>query len=232
VPDRRTAPSPLPSPAPRERAFAGPLEAERLAAQRGYATLFSDVGFTVRAGEALVVTGPNGSGKTTLLRMLAGLTAPADGDIRWERAPMRPFDEHLRDAVVFNGHLPALKDELTADENLAQWIALHDAACPPEAIEDALDAVALDRQRLLPVRVLSQGQRRRIGLARLRLVRRPLWILDEPMTALDADGIDVLRDLLGAHLDDGGLCVAASHQPLPVSSKCERSLVLGTRVAR
>jgi heme exporter protein A len=145
---------------------------------------------------------------------------------------MRPFDPRLRDAVVFNGHLPALKDELTAEENLAQWIALHDGACPPAVIGEALDAVALERQRLLPVRVLSQGQRRRIGLARLRLVQRPLWILDEPLTALDADGIDVLRDLLGAHLDGGGLCVAASHQPLPVASKRERSLVLGGRVTQ
>jgi heme exporter protein A len=247
VPERSDPRSPLPSPPPRaresppplqssragrQRQPAGPLEAEGLAARRGYATLFCDVKFAVRAGEALVVTGPNGSGKTTLLRMLAGLTAPAEGGIRWEDAAMRPFDERLRDAVAFNGHLPALKDDLTAEENLAQWIALHDGACSSVAVRDALDAVALERQRRLPVRVLSQGQRRRIGLARLRLVQRPVWILDEPLTALDAEGVNVLRELLAAHLDDDGLCVAASHQPLPVASKCERSLVLGAPVSQ
>jgi heme exporter protein A len=202
------------------------LAAERLAAQRGYATLFSNLEFAVGAGCALVVTGPNGSGKTTLLRIVAGLTAPADGEIRWQAQAMRPFDSRLRAAVSFNGHLPALKDELTAEQNLAAWIALDDAAPAADAVADALDAVALTRQRRLPVRVLSQGQRRRIGLARLRLVRRPLWILDEPLTALDADGIAVLGALLDTHLAGGGVCMAASHQALPIAAERVRSLAL------
>src|SRR3982751_3187054 len=196
---------------------AGALEAERLAARRGFVTLFSDVGLCVREGECIVVGGANGSGKTTLLRMLAGLTEPAEGEIRWRQRAVRPFDPQLRDAVAFNGHLAALKDELTAEENLASWVALDDRAPAQRHVVDALDWVALGRQRRLPVRVLSQGQRRRIGLARLRLVARPLWILDEPLTALDVEGIELLRELLERHLDAGGLCVAASHQPLPVS---------------
>jgi heme exporter protein A len=203
------------------------LEGERLAARRGHATLFAGVSFAVHGGEALVVTGPNGSGKTTLLRIVAGLTAPADGEIRWQGDAMRPFDARMRDAVAFNGHLPALKDELTPEENLAAWIALDDRSAPADAIASALDAVALARQRHLPVRVLSQGQRRRIGLARLQLVRRPLWLLDEPLTALDADGLGVLGALLDRHLDDGGLCIAASHQPLPLAGYRMRSLALG-----
>ena len=202
------------------------LGVERLAAQRGYVTLFSGVTFSVRGGEALVVTGPNGSGKTTLLRILAGLTIPADGEIRWRQARVGPFDARLRDAVAFNGHLPALKDELSAEQNLSDWIALDDRSVARESIAAALDAVALERQRGLPVRVLSQGQRRRIGLARLRLVARPLWILDEPLTALDADGAGVLGELLAAHLDGGGLCVAASHQPLPMPAARVRSIGL------
>jgi heme exporter protein A len=206
----------------------GLLEAERLGARRGYATLFANVDIAVRGGEALVVTGPNGSGKTTLLRMLAGLTQPAEGTIRWQRESVKPFDPRLRSAVAFNGHLPALKDELTAEENLACWVALDDRPAAPERIGEALDAVALGDRRRLPVRVLSQGQRRRIGLARLRLVRRALWVLDEPLTALDADGVGILRELLGAHLDRGGLCVAASHQPLPVPDGRECALVLGS----
>ena len=209
----------------------GLLEAERLGARRGYVTLFSGIDFAVRSGEALVVTGPNGSGKTTLLRMLAGLTEPVTGTIRWRERPMRPFDPHLRNAVAFNGHLPALKDELSAEENLAHWSALDDVPAGAANIAEALDAVALGRRRRLPVRVLSQGQRRRIGLARLRLVRRPLWILDEPLTALDAEGAEVLRGLLGAHLEHDGLCVAASHQPLPLPAGRERALVLGAASA-
>jgi heme exporter protein A len=204
------------------------LVADGLAARRGYATLFANVSFSVHASCALVVTGPNGSGKTTLLRMLAGLTAPAEGGIRWRGRAVHPFDARLRDVVAFNGHLPALKDELTTEENLDAWIALDDRPPSGDAIVDALDAVALARQRRLPVRVLSQGQRRRIGLARLRLVMRPLWILDEPMTALDAEGVGALGALLDAHLADGGLCVAASHQPLPVASERVRTLALAS----
>lgn len=204
------------------------FDAKRLAARRGYATLFAGVGFCVHHGEALVVTGPNGSGKTTLLRITAGLTAPFEGELRWQGAALRPFDERLRDVVAFNGHLPALKDELTPEENLHAWLALDDPGTTPEAIAGALDAVALARQRRLPVRVLSQGQRRRIGLARLALVQRPLWILDEPLTALDADAIAILGGLLDAHLAEGGICVAASHQPLPVPSGRIRPLALGS----
>ena len=223
----------MPEPSGR-RAFASPttekqatsLEGDRLCAQRGPATLFAEVSFAVRDGSALVVTGRNGSGKTTLLRMLAGLTAPAAGEIRWRRSVARPFDERLRAAVAFNGHLPALKDELTAEENLAEWISLGDRPPAPVAIRDALAAVALERSRALPVRLLSQGQRRRIGLARLRLSRRPLWILDEPLTALDGEGIDVLRGLLDTHLEGGGVCVAASHQPLPIAPERQQSLRL------
>jgi heme exporter protein A len=154
------------------------------------------------------------------------LTAPAAGEIRWRGFVARPFDARLRAAVAFNGHLPALKDELTAEENLAQWISLGDRPAASASIRGALAAVALARRRSLPVRLLSQGQRRRIGLARLRLSQRPLWILDEPLTALDSDGIDVLRNLLDAHLEAGGICVAASHQPLPVALERQQALRL------
>jgi len=203
------------------------LEARQLAAQRGQATLFRAVDFAIGAGEVLLVTGRNGSGKTTLLRIVAGLTLAAAGEVRWRGAVAPPFDARLREVVAFNGHAPALKDELTAEENLDAWIGLDDRRAPRDDIVAALDAVALSRQRRLPVRVLSQGQRRRIGLARLALVRRALWVLDEPLTALDADAVTMLRGLLDAHLADGGICVAASHQPLPISPARVRSLVLG-----
>jgi heme exporter protein A len=203
------------------------LEARRLAAQRGNARLFAGIEFALGTGDALVVTGANGSGKTTLLRIVAGLTLPAEGEIRWRGKPAHPFDPRLRDAVAFNGHWTALKDELTAEENLDAWIGLDDRRAARERIVGALDDVGLFRQRRLPVRVLSQGQRRRIGLARLALVTRRLWILDEPLTALDAQAIGMLGTLLDAHLGQGGLCVAASHQPLPLAADRVRSLVLG-----
>jgi len=200
-----------------ERGTVDVLDVERLAARRGYLSLFTGLGFSLAAGQALSVTGPNGSGKTTLLRIVAGLTTPAEGDIRWQRRPVRTFDARIRKAVAFNGHLSALKDELTSDENLAIAVALDDAPAAATAIASALEAVALTRQRWLPVRVLSQGQRRRLGLARLHLVKRPLWVLDEPLTALDAEGTAILGELLERHFDSGGLCIAASHQRLPIA---------------
>ena len=205
------------------------IEGRRLAAQRGYARLFDGVDFSLEAGQALVVSGRNGSGKTTLLRIVAGLTAPAEGEIRWRGESMPPFDPRLRDAAAFNGHGSALKDELTAEQNLDAWIALDGPRASRASLAAALDAVALRNQRHLPVRVLSQGQRRRVGLARLALVRRALWILDEPLTALDADGANMLGALLDAHLAQGGLCVAASHQPLPISPQRVRRLELGAQ---
>jgi heme exporter protein A len=203
------------------------LEAHDLAAQRGHARLFADVAFSVPAGRALVVSGANGSGKTTLLRMLAGLTAPAAGTIRLHGDAVAPFDPRLRAAVAFVGHLPALKDELTTAENLASLVAL--AGTPPtaERIDAALDDVALTRQRALPARVLSQGQRRRIGLARLALAGKRLWILDEPATALDADGVALLARMVGRHLDGDGCAVVATHQPLGLPAARTSTLALG-----
>jgi heme exporter protein A len=203
------------------------IEAHRLAAQRGYARLFDGVDFSLQPGEALVVSGRNGSGKTTLLRIVAGLTTPAEGEIRWRGERVAAFDPRLHDAVAFNGHASALKDELTVEENLDAWLALDGPRASRESLAKALDSVALLNQRRLPVRVLSQGQRRRVGLARLALVRRALWVLDEPLTALDADGAVMLGALLDAHLAQGGLCVAASHQPLPIAPQRVRRLELG-----
>jgi heme exporter protein A len=190
------------------------LEAHQLAGERGRVRLFRDVTFRVEAGRALVITGANGSGKTTLLRILAGLSAPAAGSIRFGGAPVVPFDPRLRESVAFAGHLPALKDELTAFENLESMVALAGVNALRADLADALDRVALSRRQTLPARVLSQGQRRRIGLARLRVLRKPLWILDEPATALDADGAALLTAMLAEHLDAGGTTVVATHQPI------------------
>ena len=202
------------------------LEVHELAAQRGRARLFEGLSFRVDAGSALVVTGANGTGKTTLLRMLAGLSAPAHGEIRWMGRVCAPFDAELRASLAFAGHAPALKDELTAEENLSVLLALAGESVTAHAFENALSAVALGTKRLLPARVLSQGQRRRIGIARLLLLNRPLWVLDEPVTALDAAGISMLGDIVAGHLDRGGVAIAATHAPLNLSGDRVRSLEL------
>jgi len=202
------------------------LQTQNLAARRGETLLFSEVSFSLAAGTALVIGGPNGSGKTTLLRILAGLTQPAEGMLSWRGEPVRPFDPRLRAETLFIGHVPALKDELTALENLASLASLHGGDVGAERLREALAAWSLSRQRSLPARVLSQGQRRRIGLARFSLVSRALWLLDEPATALDDAGIASLCAAVAAHLANGGVAVIATHQELALPSAASRSLRL------
>jgi len=202
------------------------LEVHDLAAQRGDARLFSGVSLSLGPGTALFVRGPNGSGKTTLLRILAGTTQAAAGQVLWRGKQVGPFHPALRACAVFIGHAPALKDELTAEENLASLATLHGAPAERAAVLEALNAWSLSRQRALPARVLSQGQRRRVALARLWLLSRPLWLLDEPATALDDAGQVTLRDALAAHLAAGGIAVIATHQDLPIASGAQQSLLL------
>ena len=202
------------------------LEAHDLAARRGTARLFSGLSLAVAPGTALVVTGANGRGKTTLLRMLAGLTLPEAGEIRLDGERVAAFAPALRAAVTFAGHALALKDELTARENLASLVALSGASASGAELDAALERVALGERAGLAARVLSQGQRRRVGLARLALSRRRVWILDEPVTALDAAGAGLLADLVAAHLDRGGLAVASTHAPLSLPPQRARALSL------
>ena len=202
------------------------LDVQGLAARRGDTELFAGLDFALEPGAVLFVRGPNGSGKTTLLRILAGATQAAAGHMRWCGRPVGPFDRVLRASVLFIGHAPALKDELTAEENLASLTSLHGAAAPHSALLESLDTWSLARQRALPARVLSQGQRRRTTLARLQLVSRPLWLLDEPVTALDDAGAATLGGVLAAHLGRGGSAVIATHQDLPLGTGLSRSLRL------
>jgi heme exporter protein A len=202
------------------------LRAERLAAQRGGVTLFANVEFALDSGEALLVTGANGSGKTTLLRIVAGLTEPHDGQLSWHGASVAAFDHALRAATLYIGHAAALKDEFTAEENLLSLAALHGATPDRETVRAALDEWSLGRHDGVPARVLSQGQRRRVALARMSLARRRLWILDEPATALDASGIATLEKRIDAHLAGQGVAVIATHQPLALAAGAIRRLEL------
>ena len=202
------------------------LEAHQLAAQRGSAVLFAGVDFSLRSGDVLLVTGANGSGKTTLMKIVAGLTQPVAGRLAWQGAEVAPFDRALRATTLYIGHAPALNDELSAEENLCALVRLHGASADAEAVRAALAAWSLDAQRSLPARALSQGQRRRVGLSRLRLLRRTVWVLDEPTTALDSDGVALLEQHLSAHLAGGGIALVATHHDLTLSSgaKCKLNL--------
>jgi heme exporter protein A len=202
------------------------LEAQQLAAQRGSAVLFANVDFTLRPGEALMVTGANGSGKTTLMKIAAGLTRPVAGQISWLGNAVAPFDPALRASTLYIGHSPALNDELTAEENLGAMVRLHGAVADAAAIRAALAAWSLEAQCALPARALSQGQRRRVGLARLRLLRRALWVLDEPTAALDSQGVTLLEQHLSSHLAGGGIALVATHDNLALSAGTKRKLHL------
>lgn len=193
------------------------LEAINLVGVRGERRLFNRLSFQVRAGECLLVRGENGSGKTTLLRMLAGLTASAEGAIRWKgRLLDEQLGEYRRD-MLYCGHGLGLKEDLNAMENLLIIAALAGISTTPALVSDALKEVGLAGRESLPVRGLSQGQKRRAGLARLLLQQSSLWILDEPLTALDTAGSQWLADVIDQHLLDGGMLVLTSHQHLSLA---------------
>ena len=203
------------------------LQVRDLACRRGPALLFSGLGFEIASGELLCVRGPNGCGKTTLLRCVTGLTRPDEGTVLWHGEPSQVDPERMRAGTAFAGHLAGLKDDLTAEENLEFALRLR-GAFPSEAERrEALAAVGLDKRRRLPARRLSAGQRRRIGLARLALDPAELWVLDEPLTALDDDGQTLFVELLDRHLAGGGLALVATHHRLAPPSGVVRELRLG-----
>jgi heme exporter protein A len=201
------------------------LEGRGLACSRGPATLFRDVGFEVASGEWLAVRGSNGSGKTTLLRCIAGLTRADRGAVTWDGEPATGDCEPFRHDLLYAGHLPGIKDDLSAEENVEGALRLRGRSPSSEATRAALAEVGLEKRRHLPARRLSAGQRRRIGLARLALDGGACWILDEPLTALDDDGQALFARLLRAHVERGGLAVVSTHQPLALAPA--RELILG-----
>jgi heme exporter protein A len=197
------------------------LEAEGLCCERDERRLFEGLGFSLAAGELLLVEGENGAGKTSLLRILCGLAEPAEGAVRWRGAPLADDRAGFGAELFYLGHLPAVKLDLTPEENLGFAAGLrHEAA--PAAIAAALAEVGLYGYEDQPARTLSAGQRRRVSLAGLCLTRAPLWILDEPFTALDKAGIAWLQGRLAAHLDAGGLVVMTTHQPLELGRPVRR----------
>jgi heme exporter protein A len=190
------------------------LAGRGIACVRGGRQVFSGLDFQAASGEAVAVVGRNGSGKTSLLRLIAGLLIPAGGTIALEGGNA---DMTLPEQCHYLGHRDALKPGLSVAENLSFWAEFlggerRDAA-------DSLAIVGLDHAVHLPAAFLSAGQRRRLSLARLLAVRRPIWLLDEPATALDAAGQDMFGGLMREHLARGGIILAATHGPLGIESR-------------
>jgi heme exporter protein A len=192
---------------------------------RGDRHVLRNVSFDAVAGRCVLLTGKNGAGKTTLLRVIAGLLEPEEGQVRWRGAPTRQARDVFHSEIAYLGHEPALKGDLSGRENLAYSIGIRRAVSTAE-IEAALvrtDAASFaDRA----TRLLSAGQRRRIALAGVLLANAVLWLLDEPTTNLDAEGQQLVADLVAEHLARAGLVVAAVHHSLPLSAATLTELTL------
>ncbi|WP_428669721.1 heme ABC exporter ATP-binding protein CcmA [Reyranella sp.] len=199
------------------------LEVTGLSCRRGGRPVFEGLSFALAGGELLALTGRNGSGKTTLLRALALLVTTEAGQIRWRGEDVAGDREAWRHRIAWLGHLDGLKADLSVRENLSVAARLRDE--PPDRIDHALASLDLVPLALREVRTLSAGQRRRVALARVASSHAPLWLLDEPLNALDAPSQAALRAVLGRHLAAGGLAVAATHAPIDVAGA--RALELG-----
>ncbi|MDR2165390.1 MAG: cytochrome c biogenesis heme-transporting ATPase CcmA [Zoogloeaceae bacterium] len=202
------------------------LEADNLECTRGEQRLFQGLEFRLGAGELLFLKGENGAGKTSLLRMICGLLPPGAGEIRWQGENIHHLAGDYRAAFCYLGHANAIKEELTPLENLRCAAALAGTSLPESLAFDALAQVGLADRADLACRYLSQGQKRRVALARLVCDNRALWVLDEPFVALDARAVAWLRDLIGAHVAAGGLTVMTTHQPVDMPSVQTRELRL------
>ena len=188
------------------------LSATNLAVVRGERMLFDKLNFTLRNGGVIYLQGANGSGKTTLLRTLCGLSQPYAGNIDWNGESIASLAEEYSKHLLYVGHLPGIKEDLTALENLQFSLALQGAAVTNSYAAEVLSMLGLAKGLNLPTRMLSQGQKRRVVLARLWLQDLPLWILDEPFTALDAAATDLLKQKIESFANAGGMVMMTSHQ--------------------
>jgi heme exporter protein A len=203
------------------------LEASDLECRRGGRTLFRGLSVALRAGELLRVAGENGSGKTSLLKILCGLLLPDAGEVRWRGEPIRRLREEYARQLVYLGHAPAVKDDLSAAENLSIACTLAGLEAGAQSVHAALARYGLPAGAI-PVRKLSQGQRRRAALARLLLSERvPLWLLDEPFAALDASAARLTEELIAAHVVRGGAVAYTTHQEANIGAVVSRVVELG-----
>ena len=193
------------------------LEAINLTCVRGARRLFTNLNFTIGCGELIELRGPNGSGKTSLLRILCGLATPAAGEVRWHGQGIRKLGEEYFASVAYLGHQNAVKDELTAIENLKISSAVAGSTLSNGEAGEILARVGLSQQQNLPARVLSAGQRRRLGMTRLLASPAKLWILDEVLTSLDDTAMNLSREFIAKHLQKDGVAIVATHQDLDLA---------------
>ncbi len=204
------------------------LEAINLGCVRGDRRLFKDVNFSLEPGTFLQLQGPNGSGKTSLLRILCGLLAQVEGEIRWRGENISAIGEDYFTAVTYLGHRNGVKDELTALENLRVSNALNGIEVSVSKGHSVLKRMGLGGREMLPARLLSEGQRRRVALARLVVCNTSVWLLDEVLTSLDKTATLLVRSLIEEHLTNGGIAVVATHQELGLSAGSTQRLELAT----
>lgn len=199
------------------------LQAIDLECQRGERLLFSGLSFDALAGSCLHLAGANGAGKTSLQRILCGLLAPSAGEVRWKGGNIRELREEYWQDLAYVGHANGVKDDLTAEENVFFAAGLAGRVAERSEVRRALAALGLAGFEAQQARHLSQGQKRRVALARLfHAAGAPLWILDEPFTALDVRGVGVLSELIADHLDRGGLVVLTTHQDVPLRGRVDK----------
>jgi heme exporter protein A len=202
------------------------LEVISLTCVRGTRRLFRDLNFSTHQGELVELRGPNGSGKTSLLRILCGLATPAAGEVRWNGTDIRSLGEEYFGSVAYLAHQNAVKDELTAIENLRISSAVSGNALDKKEAQEVLERVGLTQQQSLPARVLSAGQRRRLAMTRLLTSRARLWILDEVLTSLDDAAMNLSREFISDHLKKDGIAIVATHQDLNLAAPRLRRLQL------
>ncbi len=203
------------------------LQTLALAGERGDRRLFESLDLQLAPGSVTWLRGRNGRGKTSLLRILAGLSSPASGQLLMQGLSLRQAGAEGRRGWVYVGHQNALKEDLTATEALHFLARLHGLPCDAAALKAALQRLGIGHRQHAAVRTLSQGQRRRVALARMALsTRAPLWLLDEPFDALDADGIAALNQVIGDHASQGGAVLLTSHQSLSLQQPVPRVLDL------
>lgn len=192
------------------------LEARAITCVRGERQLFSGLNLQIFAGQCLHVRGVNGVGKTSLLRLLTGLASPEAGEILWNGAPIKKGASEYHSQLLFSGHRDALKEDLTALENLRMYAAIDGLTISEKEAFAALWRFGLKGREDLPVNCLSAGQKKRVLMARMLIRRAQVWILDEPFNALDASAVGELQALIGEHLEGNGVVVLTSHQVLSI----------------
>jgi len=200
------------------------LQATALAGERSGQRLFSDVSFQLKNGDLLHVSGSNGSGKTTLLRMLCGLTLPASGEISWQQQLIDNNRDEFNTELLYIGHRHGMHSDLSPVENLQLSVQQTSSRA---SIFAALEDLGLGKHLEKPLRLLSQGQQRRVALARLLLESRKLWILDEPLAALDVDAVEWFSQRLAQHLKTGGMAIVTTHQTASFISHVSINVELG-----